>query len=312
MKAFIFSLSLLFASAYAQENRPEDASPPYYIAAGVDYTYWRPYQSGMILAFYQGDLSNTGTLLEPNFYTRSGFKVFVDGTLMHDEMSLRLTYTWFNNPSSLSDIPFNTDLEFESLFLEDDPLASLQAKYKNQFNRLDGIIKREFTAGKFLSFTPAAGLLSAWDVQYFETNQIDTEDELIHVNNKEHFWGIGPYAAMTSTFSFHKYFGLFGKAGTSFLIANHKLTNYETFDEGDGPLVVEHQYLNENTIDPMVEASLGVYFYAPLKYCACKINIAWELQTYFYHSNFSATFYSPSYADDYSMQGLTIGAEFLY
>jgi len=296
---------------------------------GAAYTYWAPYEGGTNVAIAEGATSEdvlstqTGTIVSPAMNAVSGFKVGLGANTHHDNWVVALNYTWFYHapgmkdsgvPSALTD----TNGNFYSVWSDDgisyDTLAS---QFHMQFNRIDACLDRAFYAGHYLAFRPWIGLLGAWDSQALNTNATFdagnntdlTTATATQIRMNQKWWGIGPYAGVDCTYYFANEFGLFLSSGAAMMLNNYDVNegqNYFTTTTSTTSLGSEYNFSNTfNNVAPMMEAVMGLRWDSFWTEWALRLELGWELQTYFAHNGYNGVVDARGVRGQYSMQGLT-------
>ena len=278
---------------------------------GISYTFWSPYVTGINIAYPVGNTTKAGNYVRPNTYGVSGFKVSTGTQTHHDYCNARFCYTWYNHHPAYSTKQLAPDLIYEDPFFELSVSSYYQIKsqYRIQFNRIDGMLDKEIFTGHYITYRPWLGLLGAWDTEHLNTDakEADLPDVTSSARMRQYWWGVGPYAGIESRYFFTGNFGINIQAGTALLYAQHRLksTNTTKLFGTSSQQVVNIQNFDFYNSEPMIETLLGVFWEESWKSCGLKINIAWELQTYFKHNGL-ARYYSPTgILGNYSMQGLT-------
>lgn len=308
------------AKVVEKENAPLYALPPakqqqgdcaYPFFLGMSYTFWSPYETGINIAYPIGNTEKAGNYIQPNTYGVSGFKVTGGTQTHHDEFNTRFCYTWFNHHPGYSTKQLDPELLYEYPFFELSASSYYQIKsqYRIQFNRMDGILDKEIFTGHYITYRPWLGLLGAWDTEHLNAygKEADLPDESSSQQMRQYWWGVGPYAGIETRCFFTENFGINIQAGTALLYAQHRLksNNVKRVSGASIQEVVNIQNFDFYNTEPMMEGLLGVFWEENWKNFGVKINIAWELQTYFKHNGFSK-YYSPAgILGNYSMQGLT-------
>lgn len=283
---------------------------PFFI--GAYYTYWVPYQTGMNLGLGGNNLAQPGNVARPALNGASGFKVSLGSNTGHDAWNVQLNYTWFwYSPGYRANNPKNEVLYIPTFNANNVVYQTLESRFQTQFNRIDGIVDRSFYAGHYLAFRPWLGLLGVWDYQNLDYNATTEQEQIEKARDTQNWWGIGPYAGVEATFYFTNDWGLFISSGGSLLLANHDVNIGDFYYTDDTPSsTVRNNKTNFNNVEPMIETSLGLRWDSNWTDWALRIDVAWELQTYFNHNGF-LPYYSPvGVLGDYSMQGLTVGLRF--
>lgn len=278
---------------------------------GAAYTYWVPYQEGMNLAIGNptSTTGNEGNVLRAAMNGASGFKVFLGANTHHDGWVAGLNYTWFNYAPKMKANTLITDVTYQGVF-SDNAFTSLESKFYSQFNRIDATLGRSFYAGHYMTFRPWLGLLGAWDTQHLKYNSVVTSTVTEKARMTQSWWGIGPYAGGEGTYYFANDWGLYISSGASLLLANHAVT-MENLDYTDGQATtVNSNYKTApNSVDPMLETTLGLRWDSNWTDWALCIDLGWELQTYFNHNGFQGINNSVGNMGTFSMQGLTLAVK---
>lgn len=275
---------------------------------GASYTYWLPYQNGMILAYNLGDstdLSIFGKNIVPNFEGQSGFKVHLGMITPHDGWGVFANYTWFYNVPNFAMHTLEGTLAWNSRYFSGGYEVAL-TRFANQFNRIDTYMDRNFYIGKYSILRPWLGLLGAFDYQYLHINTEDlVSSDVNYFAAQQNWWGIGPYAGFESSYLFGKGFGIYIDLGAALLLADHYVYELSTHIPGVGsPSYPLHQRSTSYDVEPMIETNLGISLDYSLDKVALLGKIGWEMQTYFYHNGFTPL--DPlGNKGGYSMQGLT-------
>lgn len=288
---------------------PVGANLTFYIDAA--YTYWVPYQEGMNIAVSVNP-DPTGNIVRPRMTGTSGFKVGLGANTHHDGWRAGLEYTWFYYNPNMRDNKVNNE-RYRCLFDDApaDDIDAIRSRFETQFNRINGTVDRSFFVGHNVTMRPWMGLVGAWDTQRLEFdidkngNQFPTPDSF---RLKQSWWGIGPYAGMEGTYYLMKEVGLYLSMGGAILLANHENHHVQTADDGTTITTEWNGNNNFNSVEPMVENTLGLCWDGMWPDWGLKIFLQWEMQTYFSHNGFlpqDVTRYQTR--GNYSMQGLTTG-----
>lgn len=215
----------------AGPHTPDEAGPMFYITGA--YTLWTAREGALSVAY--GRYSPLvevprGNISYPQWKLNSGFKVSAGFFIGTDGWELMAQYTWFYNWNNKNrEIVWG---EFETPtyqwgvlypiqgYVLHNSLQSLSRHWDLQFNRIDFVWARTFFGGHSLLVRPFAGLMGFWDYQKLEI--IDQRNLTAAVSGfngleKQHSWGIGPYAGFGAEFVFYcdcvNQFGFFGSWG---------------------------------------------------------------------------------------------------
>ena len=292
---------------------------------GADYTYWVPYQEGLQIAASGGHISglkipSKGNIIYPKMKGRSGFKIKMAANTLFNNWTASLNYTWFYNAPSMRSSRVTKD-PVGSYFTTWDiyPAARInknnayvdgaESEFQNQFNRVDATIHKKYITTNLI-FRPRIGFLSSWDSQYFNFNFITGNKINIDgiFKNKQNWLGIGPYGRVDSTYYITNKWGLFLNAGTAILLAKHNVDQiqYKTYTNASTYEIKSEINTVFYNVESMQEIALGFSWGSIYKKCALKLQLGWELQTYFSHGMMCPSFIFGR-MNNYSMQGLTIG-----
>jgi hypothetical protein len=277
------------------------------------YTYWAPYQEGMDILLAPGTATTKGNVITPKTYFSSGFKVGAGANNTESGWFWAINYTWFKNNPSFKKHPLPSTLNYISpLASNSDRFTSLQSKFSNQFNRIDGFFDRDFYSGKKFTLRPWVGFLGSWEKQNLSMDGRSTQDDINQphiLNYSQNWWGVGPYSGMNCMYNFTQNFGLYIAPGASILYARHKCDT-EQYSPAEGDAVY-HQATNYAksfyNMEPMLEISLGVNLSYMHDNFGLALIAAWEIQTYFSHNGLAGYYSSTGVMGNYTMQGLTAG-----
>ncbi|MCH9617423.1 MAG: hypothetical protein SP4CHLAM5_07120 [Chlamydiia bacterium] len=277
---------------------------------GAAYTYWAPYQEGMNLAIGEPTTGTTvrGNVLKPAMNAASGFKVSLGANTHHDGWNAEIAYTWFYYSPSMKDHTILTGVTYRPTFNAiDEAYSSLKSQFKTQFNRIDLTVDRSFYAGHYMTFRPWMGLLAAWDTQNlnFIGNTSSTVTQQAY--KKQTWWGIGPYAGGEGTYYFTNDWGLFIKSGVSLLLSDRTVYNNNlNYTDGVAASAVANNKATDYGVDPMFETELGLRWDSNWTDWALRIDLGWQLQTYFNHNGFLGYYSGAGNMGTFAMQGLTL------
>ncbi|MCH9811564.1 hypothetical protein K0U07_02230 [bacterium] len=279
---------------------------------GAAYTYWVPYQEGMILAVGGNNTTVAGDTITPAVSAQSGFKVFGSTNCYHDGWVAHLGYTWFYNPTNLRANTLIDNVTYTATFNNDSvTYSSINSQFGNQFNRIHASVDRAFFAGHYLAIRPWMGLLAAFEEQhlvYVGTHSVgDGSYDGFHMS--QNWWGIGPYGGTEATYYFAPDWGLRVYSGLSMLYAEHK-ARYKNFTVTSSQTseAVNNSLALYWGVEPMLEVGLSICWEGNWTDWGLALDIGWELQTYFDHNPFQGYYSGVGIAGNYSMQGLTVSA----
>lgn len=324
---FVLAGAALTAPAFAYDedhegnhNKTQHAVPPAQYPGGEDalsffvgasYTYWVPYQTGMNVAFTNGSSSITGNIIRPSLDGRSGFKVELGANTHHDGWCGHVSYTWFWFDQKLKSRTTLVSTNYFSPF-DDQNVAynGAETQYKQQFNRIHGALDRAFYAGHYLAFRPWIGLLGAWEDQSlnFNMTQQANTSNTDQFRLRQNWWAVGPYSGVDCTYYLTNEWGLFLSAGGAMLYAEHKVDDDRNTLAAGSVTGTDHNiHTAFYNVEPMMETQMGLRWDSFWTDWALRIELAWELQTYFSHNGMLGVDEITGQMGDFSLQGLTLG-----
>ncbi len=319
-----------------QKEKTTHAVPPPVNAHGEDalsffvgaaYTYWVPYEGGTNVAIAEGandsealTTSTPGTVVSPAFNGVSGFKVGLGANTHHDGWVVALNYTWFYHAPGMKDsgvalTQTGSSGTFNSAWSNDDiSYNTIASQFHMQFNRIDACLDRAFYAGHYLAFRPWIGLLGAWDSQALNSNGTFAASSISplttatsdQIRMNQSWWGIGPYAGVDCTYYFANEFGLFLSSGVAMMLNNYNVNERQDYYLATTNLGTNYNIATEfNNVAPMLEGTLGLRWDSFWTEWALRLELGWELQTYFAHNGYTGVVAPQGVRGQYSMQGLT-------
>lgn len=285
---------------------------------GANYTYWMPYEGGLLIATTSGTATAEGASIYPSTTGRSGFQVGVAANTHFDSWIVGVNYTWFYNNPSMSTFNGTAAGTYSTLWDNAPSIAvtsfdGVNSQFTNQFNKIDISLDRGFFAGHYLAFRPWMGLLVAWEDQHLNFELTDGNSTTVADNgtfrNKQSWVGVGPWGGIESTYFFTNDLGLFLSSGVGILLAEHTVTQtqYESYTNATTHVLASDVKTTVDNVEPMIQAMLGLSWDSYWQEWALKLMIAWEIQTYFSHNAMGPNGSNLGTMGDYSMQGLTVG-----
>jgi len=281
------------------------------------YTFWQPYQQGMMLLSTEPKSPSTtpaaswvGTYMTP----QSGFKVGAGINTFHDGWKAEAEYTWFyNHPAMRSTALDTTYINYTSTWDSEETISvrTIASQFTNLFQRVDLTLDRTFYAGNYLAFCPMGGLVGAWEEQNFNlemTYNQSNPDSLANIRKiyqTMNWWGIGPYAALDTSYYCFDEWAIFFMAGGSINLAVHHTSKLETNAVTPTPAVYTRTKTKLPTVEPMLETAIGLRWDTFGMDWGLRVQIGWELQVWFNHNSFIETQVNYSNYGNYAMQGLT-------
>ena len=267
------------------------------------YTFQVANQEGMILLSSIGTPCLCGNKIRPSLHASSGFKIGACSSLFHDDWSITGNYQWFDNSAPLKKSNLIGGLLYTSNFSDNTTTYNqCYSQFKNQFNRIDLSLERAIYTGHYVSFTANAGLLASWENQHLNFNLTEnTPPNSVHQNRlQQQWWGIGPYIGTYADYYYTSQWASFLHAGTSLLLAQHKIIQLSS----------STQY-NSNTqfpnVEPMLDLSIGFFYENYLYSTKTRIDLGWQVQTYFSHNGILDYNGPMGIMGNFSLQGLIAG-----
>lgn len=310
----------------------------------ADFLYWSARQDG--LEFASTGITSAsenssapisakdGKKYQPEREWDPGFRVGLGRTLGHDGWDLYANYTWFyndadgsnKNSKALPGVVENSFIETWALPAAITPylvgafrggLSSVQATWNLHFNVVDLELGRNFFISNSLKLRPNFGLKAAWlDQKYklianaaFQSGQSGTK--VIHLHQKQDFWGIGTRAGLNSAWQFTKSWSIVGDIAITALYGQFDNHRKDTMikDAGASPDVT---YTPTNiseefyTLQPVVELALGLRWETRVSNDRYHIGFqaGWEEQVWFDHNRYITL--GDDHSGNLAMQGLTL------
>ena len=350
---FLTFFSPLFSTNFhhADFNQPQNSyivPPPEYpeendlmiFFLGASYTLWKPYQGGMFVASTtiinpDSILATSKNWLLPSKSYRNGFKVNAGINTLYDGWKVESEYTFFYNKPSWKNCSLKSNTyNYYSPWLYDQTgtnfyyLKKLSSRFTNTFQEVNLILNRYLYAGNYLIISPWIGLLSAIETQIFnvqgEGNAVFGEFVKSNSFQTKHWWSIGPYSGMQSTYFFADFIGIYFSLGGSINLGCH--------DTSTSILQPLYPYKSLKTsskfwkLDPMIQTNIGLKLDYFSNIFGIIIKAGWDMQVWLNHNTFVKTIayrptlvkskdistsYDYSYGD-FSMQGLTLKVEIAF
>ena len=280
----------------------------YNFSFGAAYTLLMPYQEGLVLAIPENWKSNK---IYPYKTVRSGFNAYFEKYLHYDDFKACLQYCWFYNNSSTQNSSLNPSCSYYSPWINsnDQNVTSINSSFNNQFNIIYVSLYRDNALTNTLNLTYNIGFLGAWEDQHlFATFVVDenlsTETNIYHLNYKQDWWTVSPFAGLKTGFLLAKKVELYVQSLASINLAKHFVTQIQTKASNlHESTVIENFLQNAFDLEPMVSAEIGMQTFYTFKDCAITANAAWQCQTWFNHNKFQRTLGAPLNAN-YSTTGL--------
>ncbi|MBS0585795.1 MAG: hypothetical protein JSR76_05800 [Verrucomicrobia bacterium] len=287
----------------------------------VAYTLWTAREESLAVAVSNWYLvpvaaaaASQGSVHYPSWKLCSGFKIGAGWFSEHDCWDVKFLYTWFSNKhNGMKEASFTAGQALPTWVNDGFILDSASSSWSNWFQRLDAQVGRDFYVGQYIALRPFAGLLGAWDKQWFDIDYVRAASIASSWENMQKWWGIGPY----------------GGFNTNFIFCNSNDTEWSFFLNSGFALTWSHfqtsqQYLNADglylanygnnfwQVSPMLEVSLGLRYETDFA-CWCPnsfltLEAAWEEQVWFSHNQFMIVSESQSLSGNYAMQGFTLKA----
>lgn len=223
---------------YNSSARPHvaDSYHVYITGSGL---FWKPSENGLEYVVKTNDPFLTGsndkqTLKSLHFDYDIGFRVGLGFNLPHDAWDLFLNWTRFYTDAS-GHTHANSDdglLPIWSSLLDgsQDPFQHAHSHWRLRMDMIDGEIGREYYIGKWVSLRPSLGVRTVWikqhdNIRYDHFFNTALEEDRIRLVND--FSGIGPKAAIDSTWDLCWGFSLYGAGSLSLLYGEFEIRSHE-------------------------------------------------------------------------------------
>ena len=236
-----------------------DAGPRVCMGADVfvtaDFILWTPRQEGLEFAMTgaQGNITNQGDLIEPDFGLEPGFKVGLGLNLGHDGWDMFLEYTWLRSCVSESKRS-NTMVNLWDTVLTP---TRMRGSWDYDLNNFDLEIGRNFFVSQYLSIRPHYGFKGGWQSQDYVVRA-----ELGNINRKMvqdfDYWGFGIRTGFDTAWHLNSSWSIFGNFALSALWSSFDIDRKDT--DFDGAVTTTNVNTNNDfhTILPVLEIAIGV------------------------------------------------------
>ena len=201
----------------------------------ADFIWWKAQEDGLAYAYTGGastDVSaSSGTVYQPKFKYKPGFKVGLGLKFKHDGWDLYANYTWLrnNHRSNSVSAPTSSALISDYFVQGTDATAepvtiatSASSKWKMHFNVVDLELGRNFWISQWLTLRPHFGLKGSWNHQKYGVSYVGATSEVaglvdadISLNFKQHQWAIGLRTGLDTAWYLWKKWCIFGEFAIS-------------------------------------------------------------------------------------------------
>jgi hypothetical protein len=253
-----------------------------------------------------------------NFKWDYGFRAGIGTTFNHDKWDLYLNFTWFRTDNSSA-----TSLHEDGLFIVplalQTPVEASQAKlhWNIHFYDLALNLGRNFFVSPRLALHPFAGVLTAWISQTKRSSSeiFSPTNDTVTTKDRNDFWGIGPDVGIEGKWFLVSGLNLFGSAGGAVLWGDFDI-RHKVFSE---KLDSNQFNLNFDThqVVPMAQLQIGIGYETNIHHDQYHIavNARYEYQYWWQQNQMPFTNFSPlmryqRYAEDLSLQGITVDVRF--
>lgn len=271
-----------------------------------------------------------GTMSQPDFNLKPGFKVGLGVQTMHDNMEVHVGYTWFQSTdaNAVTDVDntvtsayplWNLGIFQDAISGATYTINSATNHYSVKFNALDGVWDRAFWISEWLQFTPSLGIKGAWinqhnDVTYEVTNT--GADYYYKSENSCRFRGAGIRAGLNTGWYFTRCWSLQGLLAFSGVYGKYTSNTTSTRAAYATPTEVALTYQdttdNFYQVAPVMELNLMLQwetFFGDNSEYRFLLNAGWEEQVWF-AQNYFTDVYGRAMGSNLSLQGFTLGARF--
>jgi len=246
-----------------------------------EFIYWTAREGHLGFAYketydtFDGQVSTTseGSIYEPDWRFRPGFKVGVGLLRNHDGWDVKANYTWLNVDNTKKTARRSKENEKISpigtfTFAGADPLrvTSSAGKWKLEFNVVDLELGRNFFISRYLILRPHFGLKGTWQKQTFDISTESTTtdgDPYDTFKNDNHldYWGVGIRAGLDTAWHVNRCTSIVGEIATTALWERFTMDSkaVRSASSGAEPAITTlHVGNNFQTIRPVLELYLGL------------------------------------------------------
>lgn len=273
------------------------------------YIYWTPRLDGLTFAPLvtidpaTDQIVGTGSLHEPDWNYRSGFKIGVGYLLDCDGWDIDLTYTWLREKNTRETVITGPNQIIGDVYTES------SKNWELSYDVLDLELGRNFFISRLLTLRPHFGLKGTWmkhDI-YFNQESVITFSDATRERVK--VWGVGARGGLDTAWHLCWGFSLLGDIALTAIWEQFNAKSVRDFippAEGE-PLTVFNAKLKRCVLNPVAELMLGLRWET---WVCCNtyhfsLDLGWEAQWWANQNQFLL-----ENQGDLSLQGLTLQARF--
>lgn len=321
MKKSVLAALICCSLIYAEEERKMDI-PPINPPAGpkvVDwsdffvtgsYIWWKAQQNGLGYAQSGRTLTNGGTVSrgserDVDFDFTGGFKLGAGLNFRFDGWDIYANYTWlypkeYRNSAEQKSETGGLQSQWEiSSFDQPTPillgLTKASAKWKMNFNTVDGEIGRNFFVSPRLTLRPHIGVKGGWIHQAYHIHyHLDPSLNTVSFTNVElemdqRFSGVGIRAGMNSEWKIGDMWSLFADFAVTEMWGNFDVHRKDESTPTAGDEFISFKSGREfHTLLPVIELDLGLRYTHDFKGGKWRVILqgGWEEQVWFSMNQF--------------------------
>ena len=252
-----------------------------------------------------------------NFGWDVGFRAGIGTYLNHDQWDLYANFTQFqtdkSSSTSLHDGAFIIPLLGPILGDSRNQASQVKIGGNIVFYNLDFNLGRHYFVSRKLAFHPFIGIKSAWIAQHIHTQAslVSPTTDVLHLNIKNDFWGIGPTLGIDGKWFMSHHFNLFGSIAGSLLWGTFDVHEKQRLQNRDQ--ITFNVPFDRDLIVPTTQMQIGFGYETNLfsnRY-HLGINLRYEYQ-YWWQQNQMPYFPEPGTfkykcsSEDLSLEGLTL------
>jgi hypothetical protein len=290
--------------AYNAPNLANPNAPANLYVAG-SFIYWRASADYLASGFLDNsfspdpddfaNISMNGSVLEPDFEYKPGFKLGLGYKIHRDRWDLFAEYTQLYQTTSTHEQVKPGGQHIHAIWLVfiapvllQDEFQSVSSKWKTNFDILDVEVARNFFCGRYLAFRSSLGLRTLWlDQKYNLVYKTLGNAIPVFAFNHSSSWGIGPRFAIDTAWNLTGGFKVIGDIAVSLLHVEDQVRVKQTipFLLTQPGITTDVIYKNRESIGlvkPILDVSLGLSWGRPLfkQKCAFDISVTYDYSIY--------------------------------
>ena len=261
----------------------------------------------------------------PNWSWDPGFKIGIGYNLPHDSWEIFGEYSWLHSYASDSvKGTFFTPI-WNIANLSNQNIHGANSSWGVDFNSLDLSLARTYKITPCLSLCPTVGLKGSLINQRYNVhyNIVDLPalESKIKMKNNQKFQGLGLRAGFRSTWSFNKYWGLYGSSYVSALCSKFNLyrkdqrndlsnSGGKTNPQINTDVAIVHLSNQFNNLTAILELGIGIEGKWMLNNERCYFSLkgGWEEQVWFNFNQLISQENDPKNSGHLTLEGLVVKA----